>query len=149
NGRLMMFGADPRGVPADLPSRAMLPAPVAREAAHQGMKFNPSIDRVDVAPRMAYVPTVRPDGGTDLRLVYDATVIPARHGAGQRVIVDAGNGALLLRQPLRADAVTGIVTADIHPSTTYDALVTRPLRWARVNATTGSTTGALTDTTGQ
>jgi hypothetical protein len=148
NGRLMMFGADPRGVPADLQSRAVLPAPVVREAAHQGIPFDLGLDRVDLAPRMAYVPIVRPDGGADLRLVYDATIRPARPGTGQRVLIDACDGALLLRQPLRDDAVSGTVTADIHPSTTYDPLVTRPLRWATVNATTGSTTSTLTDTTG-
>jgi hypothetical protein len=102
NGRLMMFGADPRGVPADLATTPRLPASVARESAHLGLEFNQATDRVDLASELAYVPMVRPDGTPDLRLVYDATVRPARPGSGQRVLVDAVNGSSLWRQPLRA-----------------------------------------------
>src|SRR5207247_6974458 len=86
NGRLMMFGADPRGVPADLATAPRLPAPVAREAAHLGLEFDPATDRVDLANSLGYVPLVRPDGTPDLRLAYEATVRPARPGSGQRVL---------------------------------------------------------------
>lgn len=136
NGRLMMFGADARAIPATIETAPRVVAAAAREAAHAGETWNPAVDRVELANNFVYVPVTRADGSQDLRLAYEATVQPARFGSAKRVIVDAGNGQTLLSRPLRDDVVTGTVTAQIHASGPYDALTTRPLRNAKVNAGT-------------
>ena len=134
NGRLMMFGADPRAVPTTLERSPLVVAAAAREAAHQGLDFDPARDRVDLAHDLAYVPVTLPGGGADLRLAYEATVRSSRPGHSERVLVDAGRGGVLYRQNLRADAVTGLVTATIHPSDPNDTPVARPLSGAKVAA---------------
>ena len=145
NGRLMMFGADSRAVPANLASSPRLVAAAAREAAHIGMTWNASTDRVELSEHLAFVPMSRSDGTQDLRLAYDAMLIPARRGGGERVLVDAASGQPLYRRRLRDDLVTGTVTGQIHASSPYDPLLTRPMSREKLSGGTGT---AETDTAG-
>ena len=132
NGNLMAFGADGHRAPARWATAPRIGAGVAREAAKSGIAFDPATDRVE-GDRLWVLPIER-DGAIDYRVVYELhawTWKPRHHWY---TLVDAASGEVLVRRDKRHFAITGNVSATVHPTLPSDPLASRPLRNVYVNA---------------
>jgi flagellar hook capping protein FlgD/thermolysin metallopeptidase-like protein len=137
NGNLFAFGADAeRPAPGTL-TRPGLVGAVAREAAKQGLAFNPGTDRVEGGSELALLPYPTEDG-TELRLVYEVDVRTANPRGNWLTYVDAATGDVLLRANRVRYDISGTVTALVHPLIPTESLVQVPL--PHLNVTVGPNT---------
>ena len=133
NGNLMVLGADAQRVTsADIPTVARIPAAVAREAARAGLAFVQGRDRLEGGDDLALLP-VATEQGQIFRVVTEARVVIADPPGDWRTLVDAGTGEVLMRQNQVRNAISGTVTATVHPLLPTDPIVSQPLHNLTVN----------------
>lgn len=145
NGRLFAFGADARTPDPSDDRTPRLVAPVAREAALSGLRFDPATDETRSVGEVSLLPVRRADGSTALRPVHRVDVVTHSPRESWNSFVDARTGEVLWRRSAREHAVTGQVTQWVHMKYPTDAWTVRPARHAYVKA--GAVT-ATTDTAG-
>ena len=143
DGRLFMFGADAYPTGAQVPAGPRLVAAAARTAATQGLPFDPARDQL--SGEQLYLVPWRAAGRTRLRPAYQVQVRTQAPLGSWLALVDATDGTLLWRSSQIHNAITGTVTATVHPRLPTDALTTKNVAYAVVKVDTIS---APTDTAG-
>lgn len=145
NGRLFAFGADAhRLTPEAVAVAPRLPAPVTREAARSGMRFDPVRDHLEGGTTLALLPVATEDG-LAYRTVAEARVVTADPPGDWYTLVDAATGEVLLRHNRVRYAISGLVSGSIHPLLPTDGLVGQPFPNLTVNV---GATPANTDAAG-
>jgi len=131
DGRLIMFGADAQ--PTQSPARTVrIPVGIARQAAAQGLKFDASRDRAEAERDLRLVP-VRAGGSTELRPAYQLRVVTSDPPGDWLTYVDAATGHVLFRTNRVRSAISGTVTAYVHPTLPTDLFQAQPVRHAYVD----------------
>jgi len=145
NGRLFAFGADAHKVAGTVvPGGPRLPAAVAREAAHAGMPFDATRDRLEDGATLAILP-IQTENGLVYRTVVQTRVVTADPPGDWLTFVDASNGEVLWRQNRVRFNIGGNVTGTVHPLLPTDPVTPQP--FPHLNVAVGPTT-APTDAAG-
>ena len=150
NGKLFAFGADLERPAGPVETAARLVGAAAREAAKQGLSFDPATDRVEGGEQLYLVPLAtgpaaggRP--GTELRLAYDVRIHTSDPPGNWFTLVDARTGEVLYRQNHVLYEILGSSSGTVHTTQPYDPLASRPFRHLLVVAGSDS---AFTDSSG-
>src|SRR2546426_1112536 len=99
NGKLFAFGADLERPASPVETVARLVGAGAREAAKQGLSFDPATDRVEGGEQLYLVPSAT-ENGAELRLAYDVRIHTSDPPGNWYTLVDARTGEVLYRQNL-------------------------------------------------
>jgi hypothetical protein len=143
NGALFAFGADAHKVTdAAVPVVVRLPAPVVREAARAGMRFDPVRDHLEDGGALSVLPVAAEDGLT-YRTVAQARIVTTDPPGDWFTLVDAGTGEVLWRQNRVHFDIGGTVSGDIHELLPTAGTVAHPFPSLTVNVgPTPATTNA-------
>jgi hypothetical protein len=132
DGRLMMFGADARHAPSNLPTRALIDPSAARAASRAGLQFNAATDRSEGGSDLYYLPVRTPSGDSQMRLVTKTMVSSQSQRESFIDLVDTQTGGIVWRRGGHGNAISGKVTAFVQMKYPDDAYTTRPMRNAYV-----------------
>jgi Zn-dependent metalloprotease len=140
-GKLVMFGADAHRASPRLVTTPRVPLAVAREAAKRGLDYDPAQDRVEDGTGL-WIKPYETSVGVDYRLVWDVRVRTAHPPGNWITLVDAHSGEILERRNHVLHAISGNVTATVHPNLPSETISTQPIRDVYVNVMSQTWTDA-------